>query len=265
MINLSKVRAKCLGHGCVVRSFFVAFLIFVSLNAEISFSQENPVARTLSYQGDVRVADSLVKAQQGQPFFQGLGLFEQDLIRSKAESQAIWVFSNHSLGRIGERSQVRIHAWNVEPTQPKVIHLLEGVLDFISGPELHHHPESFKVETEYATVGIEGTYFRLVVVPKGLWAKVYHGSISLTNETGVLILQAGTDEDEALVRAYDQRPEVRRLEPLSMGIEEASLVNQPIFHKQNAINPGASHTLSSPASAPPNLPAQYNLQEGFAQ
>jgi hypothetical protein len=115
--------------------------------------------------------------------------------------------------------------------------LLKGGLRAVSGAIGHVNRKTYRVVTPVATIGIRGTGYN-ATLSDGLFVNVSEGAVSLTNNAGTLVVNAGS---AAFVANMDTPPI-----PANEGLQ-----NLPGFHSiPDAQLPAAT----PPAPASPNAP-----------
>jgi len=77
--------------------------------------------------------------------------------------------------------------------------LLKGGLRSLSGRLSKRFPNSFKVKTPVATIGIRGTHYNLKLDKQGLAAGVQHGNIEVSNNQGSVLIGNGMSDSFAFV------------------------------------------------------------------
>ncbi len=83
--------------------------------------------------------------------------------------------------------------------------LIKGGFRTITGLISRLKPESYKVKTAYAIVGVRGTTYE-TVVDNALYVAAWQGTVSVTNEAGETILGFGQATDFARVSGANRRP-----------------------------------------------------------
>jgi hypothetical protein len=83
--------------------------------------------------------------------------------------------------------------------------LIKGGFRTLTGLISQLRPDSYKVKTAYAIVGVRGTTYE-VVDQAGLHAAAWQGKISLTNDKDELVIGFGQDYSYARVASFNSRP-----------------------------------------------------------
>lgn len=89
-------------------------------------------------------------------------LFEGDVLRTGPGGSAGVLLRDDTAISIGPDSNIAMENFTFAPAQNKlglVVRLFKGTMAFLSGKIAKISPNSVKVETPVATVGIRGTYF----------------------------------------------------------------------------------------------------------
>lgn len=89
-------------------------------------------------------------------------LYQGDVVRTGDKGSVGLLLRDDSAISLGPRSRLALEDFAFAPAQGKlslVARLFKGTMAFLSGRIAKLSPESVKVETPVATVGIRGTYF----------------------------------------------------------------------------------------------------------
>lgn len=144
----------------------------------------------------------------------------------------------NSLFRVDEFSYQN----KTDGTEKGFFSLLKGGLRAITGAIGHANRNTYKVNTPVATIGIRGTGYN-AVLNNGLFVNVGEGAISLTNNTGALVVTAG---GAAFVANMDTPPTPTGTQPQ---VPPASFQTVTSYLAGEQHNPaGGSTTLPSLAS-----------------
>ena len=143
------------------RSIFLLLLAasgLAGLPARAATVDDEHVALFKNVTGRVRVvhADTTVDATPG------MNLFTTDRIVSGADGSAGVVFKDGTLVTVGASSEVHVRDYAFEPKNAKYafsMYLARGSAIYSSGKIGKLAPESVKVDTPSATIGVRGTRF----------------------------------------------------------------------------------------------------------
>lgn len=146
------------------RSWF-AVLLFV-LMAEPAFSQQPvDVGRIKVVTGSAFIirAGALVPAQAGQAVFQADGL------RTGAGGRVGITLRDDTRLSLGPNSEVRLDRFAYAPAESQVglvLRIVRGVVAYVSGRIAKLSPDSIRLETPGAIVGVRGTTLAVRVLPE---------------------------------------------------------------------------------------------------
>ena len=147
-----------------VRSW-VAALLFV-LMAKPAFSQQPvDVGRIKVVTGSAFIvrAGALVPAQAGQAVFQADGL------RTGAGGRVGITLRDDTRLSLGPNSEVRLDRFAYAPAESQVgfvLRIVRGVVAYVSGRIAKLSPDSIRLETPGAIVGVRGTTLAVRVLPE---------------------------------------------------------------------------------------------------
>jgi hypothetical protein len=144
---------------------WVAALLFV-LMAEPAFSQQPvDVGRIKVVTGSAFIvrAGALVPAQAGQAVFQADGL------RTGAGGRLGITLRDDTRLSLGPNSEVRLDRFAYAPAESQVglvLRIVRGVVAYVSGRIAKLSPDSIRLETPGAIVGVRGTTLAVRVLPE---------------------------------------------------------------------------------------------------
>lgn len=185
-------------------TFFVAFLL-------VSWCV--PVQGAIKPVGEVILANGTFLAIQsdsssrsltrGSEFYQGDRLWTGP--RTKAQVR----FSDGAIMTLRADTEFRVDEYEFDSQNASrnksLFTLIKGGFRTITGLISRLKPESYKVKTAYAIVGVRGTTYE-TVVDNALYVAAWQGTVSVTNEAGETILGFGQDADFARVSGANRRP-----------------------------------------------------------
>ncbi len=147
-----------------LRSWVAALLLV--LMAEPAFSQQPvDVGRVKIVTGSAFIvrAGALVQAQAGQAVFQADGL------RTGADGRVGITLRDDTRLSLGPNSEVRLDRFAYTPAQSQiglVLRIVRGVVAYVSGRIAKLSPDSIRLETPGAIVGVRGTTLAVRVLPE---------------------------------------------------------------------------------------------------
>lgn len=123
-------------------------------------AQQARTGTVKAMQGEV----SVVRADGSQPALPGFGLMERDRVVTGPASAATIGLRDGTRITVGPGSTVDLSSFQFEPTKQEgsmVLALLKGSVRFVTGILGKRNPDSVRISTSTATVGIRGTDFIL--------------------------------------------------------------------------------------------------------
>ena len=108
-------------------------------------------------------AGALVPAQAGQE------VFEADGLKTGADGRLGITLKDDTRVSLGPSSEVRVDRFVFAPAEGRmglVLKVVRGVMAYVSGRIAKLSPDSIRLETPAAVVGVRGTTLALHVVPK---------------------------------------------------------------------------------------------------
>jgi hypothetical protein len=149
----------------VCRTWFGALVL--TLATTPSFAQQAPSAagriKVASGSAFVVRAGALVPAEAGQV------VFEADSLRTGANGRLGITLKDDTRISLGPGSEVRVDRFLYAPADGQmglVLKVVRGVMAYVSGRIAKLSPDSIRLETPAAVVGVRGTTLGLYVVPK---------------------------------------------------------------------------------------------------
>lgn len=121
-------------------------------------------------------------------------LADNTIVTTGPKSYAVLKFEDGTVIAIKENTSFQVQRYEYDAKAPEkgqaLFSLLRGGLRIITGLITRKNPETLKVATPMATIGIRGTEF-LAELVNPLYLQVVTGSITATNVAGTLVLSAG--------------------------------------------------------------------------
>lgn len=126
----------------------------------------------------------------------GAPLYESDEITTDQNAYVVLVFRDQSRVTLKAETEFKIEKYNYDTEDPEsdgsFFRLVKGGMRALSGVMSKRNPQTYKVRTAVATIGIRGTGFDLIwfgpctTSPNcGLVASVWQGDISSDNDAGI--------------------------------------------------------------------------------
>ena len=139
-------------------------LVFAAAPAFAQVPQ-NAAGRIKVASGSVFIvrAGALVPAQGGQE------VFEADGLKTGADGRLGITLKDDTRVSLGPNSEVRVDRFVFAPAEGRmglVLNVVRGVMAYVSGRIAKLSPDSIRLETPAAVVGVRGTTLALHVVPK---------------------------------------------------------------------------------------------------
>ncbi len=123
-----------------------------------AMAEELPIGKAKTIKGDV-VA---VRGGQEIPVKIGDRVYQNDIVRTGADSSAGIIFEDNTIISLGPKSALVIEEYVFAPEKgvlSMVARILKGTASYLSGIIGRQSPESVKFHTPDATIGIRGTQF----------------------------------------------------------------------------------------------------------
>lgn len=192
----------------------------VAVNGVVSALDPNGTSRTLVRRSEIRVGDTII---------------------TDASSFAQLRMSDSAIVSLQEHTQFEIVAYSYEQnpgSDTSTMRLIQGGFRTITGSIGEQDPSAYSVQTEYATIGIRGTDFSIVIpvvldaagnpVPTDdLYAGIFDGTADITNIAGTLGIGVGQDYDYAVVFDPNQAPQGLTLQPTALGLVAVLTISVP--------------------------------------
>lgn len=201
----TKIKHYLIAISCVAAFFTVAFYA-------VNVSAAAPVGTVTYVSGPlfVKKADASVKTLSKNSVVE-----QGDVVITEKRTYARIKFSDDSEVTLRPGSEFKIESFSYEQAKPKEdkysVELIKGGLRAISGHVgKRGDPDSYKMKTRAAVIGIRGTVFELRIcagdcdgLADGLYFFVAEGSIMVSNSTGSLTIGAG---QYAYVKDFNAAP-----------------------------------------------------------
>lgn len=150
------------GHVFTCRIWFGALVLVVA--AAPAFAQEPQHAA-----GRIKVASGsvfIVRAGAVVPAYAGQAIFEADTLKTGADGRLGVTLKDDTRVSLGPGSDVRVDRFVFAPAEGRmglVLHVVRGLMAYVSGRIAKLSPDSIRLETPAAVVGVRGTTLALRV------------------------------------------------------------------------------------------------------
>jgi hypothetical protein len=144
---------------------WLAVLAFVLMAMPAFAQQPSPAGRIKVVSG----AAFIVRSGQTLPAAVGQSVFESDSLRTGADGRLGVTLDDDSRVSLGPDSEVRLDTFRYAPAQGAVglaMNFLRGIAVYVSGQIAKLAPDSIRLETPAAIVGVRGTTLAVHVVPE---------------------------------------------------------------------------------------------------
>ncbi len=220
--------------------FFIGLLFCFSSLFSLAQAQPQPAGQVLLVAGKLAAQQPNQKTRllkRGAPFYTA------DTLTTSDDSEAQLRFTDGTLVAMRPDSAVKIEQYQFSNTQTAgknkafayTVSLIQGGFRSISGAIAKADPDSYKIKTSVATIGVRGTEFSLAIdASGGLGAGIYTGRIYLQNNAGYIEIGKGAAFNYAYVASAYTAPKGEPVRP-------SLLLNDPRFGGQNQ-NTGTPHS-----------------------
>ena len=154
-----------MAHHFKARRSWLAAVVLVLLAPPVFAQQPAPAGRIKLVSGSafiVRARDT-IRAEVGQP------VHESDVLRTGDDGRMGVTLDDDTRVSLGPASEMRLDAFRYAPAQGSVglaIQFLRGIAVYVSGQIARLAPDSIRLETPSAIVGVRGTTLAIRVAPE---------------------------------------------------------------------------------------------------
>ena len=144
---------------------WLAVLAFVWIAVPASAQQPSPAGRIKVVSG----AAFVVRSGQTLPAAVGQPVFEADSLRTGDDGRIGITLDDDTRVSLGPNSEVRLDTFRYAPAEGAVglaMRFLRGIAVYVSGQIAKLAPDSIRLETPSAIVGVRGTSLAVSVVPE---------------------------------------------------------------------------------------------------
>ena len=203
------------------------------------------MGQALAAVGEVASLDGQVSAQRGEEpartLAEGDAVYENDTVTTARAAKVEIRFRDDTLFSLGPESSFRIDSYAYQPEAEEessfAADIIKGTFRFVTGLVAQKKPDSFKVNTAVATIGIRGTH---VVGEAGATSATVIlmaqedgsvGAINVSNEYGAVdIDQAGYGTevpDEFSPPSPPRRMRMSTIENITRSLQSIQRMNVP--------------------------------------
>jgi hypothetical protein len=147
------------------REHWLAIIAVVLLAAPAFAQQPSPAGHVKVVSGSAFV----VRAGQALPATAGQSVFESDILRTGDDGRIGVTLDDDTRVSLGPGSEVRLDTFRYAPAQGSIglaMQFLRGIAVYVSGQIAKLAPDSVRLETPSAIVGVRGTTLAVQVVPE---------------------------------------------------------------------------------------------------
>ncbi|ANP46463.1 FecR family protein [Candidatus Viadribacter manganicus] len=122
--------------------------------------------------------------QQPRNLTAGAAVFQNETVRTGANSVAQLLFADQTTLSVGPRSEIRLDRYVYDPSRSTgdvAVSLTNGALRFISGRQ---DPRSYSIQTPVATIGVRGTIVDFLMMDGRMFAILAEGRVIITLSDG---------------------------------------------------------------------------------
>ncbi|BAZ94850.1 uncharacterized protein FOKN1_2478 [Thiohalobacter thiocyanaticus] len=165
-----------------------------------------PAGHVIIARGEVQAISAAGEARdlrRRSPFYAG------ETLMTGTDATAQLRFSDGALVALRPDTEFRVDRYRYEAGggegDESISTLIKGGFRTITGAVGKQDPDSYRVDTPVATIGVRGTHYE-AVVGAGLAVAVWQGGVTLRNEGGALNLGQGANYSFATIASADRPP-----------------------------------------------------------
>jgi hypothetical protein len=174
-----------------------------------------------------------VTSAGAQPLATGSEVYSDEVVRTGGESKAQLLFLDNTNLSVGPLSTIRLDKFVYDPNAAKgnvVLRAGVGAFRFITGLQ---DPRSYSIRTAYASIGVRGTEFYLLITRSEVRIQLVSGRVIGTTISGQSFSLDQIDE----VLSIDSAGRVHRLGILNQPIVDFADLGPPITHYADLFPP----------------------------
>jgi hypothetical protein len=144
---------------------------FVLVAVSVIAAQHSALAQQPAPAGRIKVATGsvfIVRQGQAMPAQVGQVVFEADGLRTAADGRIGVTLNDDTRVSLGPSSEVRLDRFLYAPAEGRlgfVLKVVSGIVAYVSGRIAKLSPDSIRLETPSAVVGVRGTRLAISVTP----------------------------------------------------------------------------------------------------
>ena len=144
---------------------------FVLVVVSVIVAQHSALAQQPAPAGRIKVAAGsvfIVRQGQAMPAQVGQLVFEADGLRTAADGRIGVTLNDDTRVSLGPNSEVRLDRFLYAPAEGRlgfVLKVVSGIVAYVSGRIAKLSPDSIRLETPSAVVGVRGTRLAISVTP----------------------------------------------------------------------------------------------------
>lgn len=145
-----------------MKRLLIFCLIMTFMLPCLAMAETSPIGKTKTSKGDVVV----IRNARQIPLSFGDKIFQNDTIRTGTASSVGIIFEDNTVLSLGPDSEILIDKYVFAPEQgifSMIARMVKGTASYLSGIIGKQSPESVKLQTPDATIGIRGTHFLVQV------------------------------------------------------------------------------------------------------
>ena len=152
--------------GRAVSGVLTGALLLTGMSTSVAAQQPQTVA------GRIKIASGsafIVRGAAVLPAQAGQIVFETDAVRTGADGRLGMTLNDETRVSLGPSSEMRVDQFVYAPAEGRfrlVLNVVRGVVAYVSGRIAKLSPDSIRLETPAAVVGVRGTTLALRVVPE---------------------------------------------------------------------------------------------------
>ena len=145
---------------------WVAVLVFVGAFAAPAYAQDRPVA------GRVKISSGaafVVRDGAPMPAVAGQVVYEADGLRTGADGKIGVTLNDDTRLSLGPNSELKLDRFTFAPADSNfsmVLQFIKGAATYVSGRIAKLAPDSIRLETPAAIIGVRGTTLAISVLPE---------------------------------------------------------------------------------------------------
>jgi hypothetical protein len=164
-----------------------SFLTFGACLLSMAMTVDASAQTRIGVAAGVRNQVSATTASQQRQLAVGGNVFQDDTIRTGANSVAQLLFADQTTLSVGPQSEIRLDRYVYDPnrsTGDVAVSLTNGALRFISGRQ---DPSSYSIRTPVATIGVRGTIVDFLLIDGRMFGILAEGRCFFTLGDGTVI------------------------------------------------------------------------------